>query len=373
MLFDIPLDVLGLILGVWLKPVERISLRFVNKRLSELGALKNDKGRKYLKHASVWAASNGHHVLIEWIASKLPKTNHALLEWSSDLYLCAAHGGHIRVLTWLRAANLGVGFNRDVSDIAAEKGYLHILKYLRNDGVTFTAETCARAALGNQFETLKWIRGDKECSINEHTVTMAVEKGNMEMLKWALGEGCSCPPITTTLAAQKGNLPMLQFLVDDLGIHIGEGIIDGAVRSGDIPTTQWLLDRGCPLDQTSSCESAANGGHLEMLKWLAGRGGHVTGICAFRAAQNGHLGVLKWLHSQNYYMWSDAWHGAAMGGHFELLKWLKATGIPWDRHVGTLALKRGEPEILKWLVEHEYPFFKDLSQRGRAKLEGLLK
>jgi hypothetical protein len=127
------------------------------------------------------------------------------------------------------------------------------------------------------------------------------------------------------------------------------------------------------LDEGSSCEAAANFGHLKMLKWLAAKGAHITGVCSWNAAHKGHLEVLEWLRSKNYYIWSDAWHGASMGGHLEVMKWLRGTGIPWDKRTGSIALKTEAAELLKWLVAEDYPFFKDLSPKHRAKLDKLLK
>ena len=40
---------------------------------------------------------------------------------------------------------------------------------------------------------------------------------------------------------------------------------------------------------------------------------------------------------------------AAEGGHLEVLKWLRAEGCPWDEWACAWALRGGHLEVLEWL------------------------
>ena len=60
----------------------------------------------------------------------------------------------------------------------------------------------------------------------------------------------------------------------------------------------------------STCENAAKGGHLEVLKWAR----------------------------ENDCPWNE-WtcENAAKGGHLEILKWARENGCPWDEETRELA------------------------------------
>lgn len=69
-------------------------------------------------------------------------------------------------------------------------------------------------------------------------------------------------------AAQGGHLDVLKFLVAEGCPFNRDEICDQSALHGHIHVLEWLRwERGAPL-QPSTCASAAAGGHLEVLKWL---------------------------------------------------------------------------------------------------------
>ena len=47
---------------------------------------------------------------------------------------------------------------------------------------------------------------------------------------------------------------------------------------------------------------------------------------------------------------------AAEGGHLEVLKWLRAEGCPWDARVCANALEGEHLEVLEWLLAEGCPY-----------------
>ena len=77
-----------------------------------------------------------------------------------------------------------------------------------------------------------------------------------------------------------------------------------------------------------------------------------------KAAEGGHLEVLKWLRSQDP---PCPWDGrtcaeAAQGGHLEVLKWARSEDppCPWSRcKCREEASRRGHQHIIDWIDQRE--------------------
>merc|ERR1711967_84411 len=98
---------------------------------------------------------------------------------------------------------------------------------------------------------------------------------------------------------------------------------------------------------------AGLGGSVEILEHLKGRGyGFDEEVCK-GAAQGGHLEVLKFLRAQDPPCpWNvQTCSEAALGGHLEVLKWLRSQDppCPWDVGTCASAAKGGHLEALKFL------------------------
>jgi len=47
---------------------------------------------------------------------------------------------------------------------------------------------------------------------------------------------------------------------------------------------------------------------------------------------------------------------AAEGGHLAVLRWLREIGCPWDAHTCARAAQGGHLEVLKWARRHDAPW-----------------
>ena len=91
-------------------------------------------------------------------------------------------------------------------DEAAERGCLSTLRSLHRRGhAELTADLCASAARGGQFEVLKWARAN-DCPWDERTCECAAAGGQLEILKWAEENGCPMDVVACNIAALMGQV-----------------------------------------------------------------------------------------------------------------------------------------------------------------------
>lgn len=126
----------------------------------------------------------------------------------------------------------------------------------------------------------------------------------------------------------------------------------GAANAGLLGLLQtYRAMTGLP-PPNESCDYAALGGHLEVLKWLQGIGCTFNSNTCANAAEGGKLEVLKWLHEQNTDWDAITCYAAAERGHLEVLQWAIENGCEWD--MDEYASFGGRPDVLKWAREKGY-------------------
>ncbi len=98
-------------------------------------------------------------------------------------------GGHIPMLVWCTNNN----FNKDlICCIAIKCGHLHILKWLQECKYNFDIKsswTCNKAVEKSQLEILKFLRGIG-CNWNSTTYQYALRTGDRELIEWMIENGC---------------------------------------------------------------------------------------------------------------------------------------------------------------------------------------
>jgi hypothetical protein len=72
-----------------------------------------------------------------------------------------------------------------------------------------------------------------------------------------------------------------------------------AANGGHLDVLRWALANGCPWHPRTCANAAARGGHLEVLKWMRANGHanqNIWHYCKLAARANQHWKVLAWLH-----------------------------------------------------------------------------
>jgi len=283
------------------------------------------------------------------------------------------------------------------ASVVAERGWLSVLSWARDKGCDWNETTCASAARGGHSEILQWLR-QRECPWNILTSLYAAWSGNTEMLRWVIEQGCvwergvQVPNQNAIcVSARKGDLDAVIFLAG-LSTHLPSEIpAAAAAEGGQLEILKWLKDnRNLQLDSKIAL-GAASGGSFEMLRWLNVNGYEFDllrdemvqdatkaenldtlnyllqskGIffwdiqpCVYAARVNAFKS-LRWLHEiRHVALQTECFQMAARHGNREMLQWLLESGCNWDASVCKEAAREGHLEVLKWLRDKGCPWDK---------------
>lgn len=185
----------------------------------------------------LWAAAErGFLTVLQWLHAKRDFTPAAL----TAAFVLAAGRGRVRVLRWLR--DVGCPWNGDACALAAARGQLKALKWLRKAGCPWDRRTCTSAARHNQFDVLKWARG-AGCPWDSYTCVNAAVVNNFAMLQWAHEQGCS--------------------------LGRGLDICCAAAGHGNLEMLEWAWRHGCQWDERVTARAAA---YPRVLAWARAHG-----------------------------------------------------------------------------------------------------
>ncbi len=144
---------------------------------------------------------------------------------------------------------------------------------------------CFRVAETNKLELLKWAREEKECGWDTMTISMAAQKGNLEMVKYCVANDCPIDEVACARAARYGHLEILKYLREEVNAPWDSRTAARAAENGHLHVLEYLVE--CEFDQydTLACWEAAEYGHLDCLKYL-----HETAKAPwnFRAVRTAH-------------------------------------------------------------------------------------
>ena len=161
---------------------------------------------------------------------------------SYNLYLDAAHNGHLHILMWLEEN--GAYRDRNAVAAAAAGGHLHIVKWM----------------VANDFPKL------------EEVCCEAVEYGHAHVLEYALEERFPVIAEVYITAAEKGYIDCLRLLLERGGLDARElDLCAHATACDDIQCVQWLMERGMPKTAQAVDWARIDGKH-QHVQWLLEHG-----------------------------------------------------------------------------------------------------
>jgi hypothetical protein len=132
---------------------------------------------------------------------------------------------------------------------------------------------CEQVAGTNKLEFLKWAREVKHCEWDEVTIDEAADKGNLEMLKYCISNGCPCDKKESCIqAACAGHLDCLRLLFEKVKPSRGteKEVVIQATCGGHMEIVKYLVEeRKIPEAVKASCvTTAAKYGHLDCINYL---------------------------------------------------------------------------------------------------------
>lgn len=155
---------------------------------------------------------------------------------------------------------------KKICSLAALGGNLEILKYAIKNGCRWDRYTCRNAAAGGHLQCLKYVVGNG-CPTND-TYNCAAYHGNLEIMKYAHENRFIWDEDTCIYAAKKGHLECLKYAHEN-GCSLHED------------TCGNISEIGCEWD-IRICENAAENGHLHILQYCYNEGLEWDGYDKFR-------------------------------------------------------------------------------------------
>ncbi|CAL6314005.1 unnamed protein product [Bathycoccus prasinos] len=127
---------------------------------------------------------------------------------------------------------------------------------------------CWQVARTNKLELLKWAREEKKCEWHVSTINEAARRGNLEMVKYCVANECPVDEGACGLAADGGHLEVLKYLREEAKAPWDSGTAAWAAENGHLHILEYLVERKYDEYDTLACERAAKSGHLDCLKYL---------------------------------------------------------------------------------------------------------
>lgn len=159
-----------------------------------------------------------------------------------------------------------------------------------------------------------------------------------------------------------GRFDMLKHSVTNDKCVIDHDVCIAAVKSGQLPILQWLVENGATLDRNIT-SIAAEYGYLHILKWIIiSNNGQWSFWTCSEAAKNGHLHIIVWAINNGCAFNEFVFIHAAQKGHLHILEWLKEkkNQLPISTSISVYATNNGNLHILKWLHENNCPIDKSV-------------
>lgn len=226
-------------------------------------------------------------------------------------------------------------------------GTLHSLNNKRY-AITF-------ASKDRDWTTVKWLHKHLGHPLDNNFAKYAAKDGNLEMLKWSDVNGFHLGINTFMHAAKKGHLEVLQWANNNILPIINIHIANSAAEGGQLDVLKWLYSLKCPWNQLT-CAFAARSGRLDVLQWLREKGFQWNEMTCVRAAESGQLHILQWARANGCPWSSETCDGAATHGHLEILQWARANGCPWNEFTCLRAAMFGHLAVLQWARANGCPW-----------------
>lgn len=283
----------------------------------------------------------------------------------------------------LRVANQRANYIFICQDLAAEHGSLKVLQWYKKEiGKIFSCRVGRVAASRGHWNVVDWLI-EKGFYLDDEVIAGAAEFGSLEVILKLKANGCPWAKNVCESAAVKGHLHILQYLRSNPEnlCHWDEKTSCKAAEGGNLEVLKWLKEQDCPWDPQIPTILAMKG-HFEALRWEMENGGQwnvkifnwIAGNgdlevlkwawenkCPYdnsftsSAAFSGHLHILKWAVHEGFSLAPNCIDSAFQGGgHFETLRWLRKQGHPWPKKTEFFLLKM-DKKVRHWAVENGCP------------------
>ncbi|KAG2499254.1 hypothetical protein HYH03_002833 [Edaphochlamys debaryana] len=153
------------------------------------------------------------------------------------------------------------------------------LAWLRARRYPVTPAAVRAAAAAGRARTLRWLLSEAVRPPDTQASGLAAQGGHLAALRELQAARCPMAPFSTALlAASAGSLETLEWLEGVFGaaaLDLGERAVEGGLRAGSAEVAAWVAARAGEGEvglRPGLWAAAAEGGSVEALEWLEGRG-----------------------------------------------------------------------------------------------------
>lgn len=284
---------------------------------------------------------------------------------NSNTMMMAARNGHYKVVKFLYRTGMVCPVH--VVDVAAGKGHFKIVKFLRSVGKECSSFGLQGASENGDLEMVKYLVTEAKVEVDQWCVTQAIQGGSLKVVEYLISSVITISDKFSDVdasilkrmgvietAAQKGHLDIIKYFCER-GVPISSGAISNAASGGDFEIVRYLYK------QIGICPDGAIGyamihGHFKIAWFLLSQGSDCNVDAMNFAARHGNLNMVRYLHAKGKSCTTDAIDFAARYGHFKIVKWLYRNRTEWCTHAAMYgaAIER-RLEIVKWLHNHGAP------------------
>lgn len=201
-----------------------------------------------------WAAKYGHLDIVQYAESELG------MKCIKDISMVAAYGNHLHILNWLEET--GKRIDEECKFIVSQKleeDMSNILdktfKESREEDSSLSvdisyskeSDVClVRACENNDLERIKELRS-KGYPWETFSMTEIGCNGNLEILKYAHGDGMPLRRVLFLQAVKHGHIPILEYCVKN-GYRISDNASLWCLWNKRNDVFEWLCEHGAPIN-----------------------------------------------------------------------------------------------------------------------------
>jgi hypothetical protein len=250
---------------------KKISGAQKRKKKKEKEELAAEMERLKLGPTPLWTGLVLHHkdIFVSHVLPKLNRTDRFFFKKvNRESWGVLAYAGvNVSKLNW------GIYECSSISTLEWAWNYTRWGEKSKSGRVMDQAWFCEQVAGTNKLEFLKWAREVKHCEWDEVTIDEAADKGNLEMLKYCISNGCPCDKKESCIqAACAGHLDCVRFLFEKVKPSRGteKEVVIQATCGGHVEILKYFVEERKISDELNFVllGAAAKYGRLDCLKYL---------------------------------------------------------------------------------------------------------
>jgi hypothetical protein len=250
---------------------KKISGAQKRKKKKEKEELAAEMERLKLGPTPLWTGLVLHHkdIFVSHVLPKLNRTDRFFFKKvNRESWGVLAYAGvNVSKLNW------GIYECSSISTLEWAWNYTRWGEKSKSGRVMDQAWFCEQVAGTNKLEFLKWAREVKHCEWDEVTIDEAADKGNLEMLKYCISNGCPCDKKESCIqAACAGHLDCLRLLFEKVKPSRGteKEVVIQATCGGHVEILKYFVEERKISDELNFVllGAAAKYGRLDCLKYL---------------------------------------------------------------------------------------------------------